>query len=213
MYNLEILMSVLSDDLTFDDGYEDELSEEELEQVDYKEKPKLSMSKKKNPTVQELEDIFYKDGYKSTKFCMYVKSLLYFIVRRYHGDPNEDLINNCYLRLFEILKDFDKSKGNLGSFIFSICRNEITKFQYKLKKQDKELSVDISSDIDRVPYDKELIEIDYDENISSYQIFEQYKFMKFSPDFIKDYLQETITHDVISKVFLWDKLSLNTTNT
>ena len=183
----------------------------ELSDSDDQEKKRFklpSLSRKKNPAVEELEFIFDKYGYKSKQFCEHVKSFIFFVIRRYHGEPTEDLTNNCYLRLFELLSNFNRDKGNLPSFIFSICRNEITKYQYRLKKIDVELFIDVPVEADCHPYLSETVEFDFDYVIQRQQFFNQFDKIMFSDKFVYDYSKDVIQCNLVNKVVMWEKVNM-----
>ena len=101
---------------------------------------------------------------------------------------------------------FDKNKGNLGSFIFSICRNEITKYQYRNKKIRKELSSSGLSEHDKTFNYSKVVVLNVDEEIYLNQQLNEFDTLKFSSDFICDFSQGIVEYPLLNKVLLWKKL-------
>lgn len=91
---------------------------------------------KSTTTPKELEHIFKTSGLKSTEFYYAVRSLVYYVVRKFYGEPEEDLINSIFEYLYVKLVLFDSSKGNLASFVYFWSRHGITKYLNENKKTE-----------------------------------------------------------------------------
>lgn len=97
---------------------------------------------KPNIEGMNLEQICNEMGANSNEFFVKIEGFIKFIVQRYYfyRTDIEDLISDCYARVIGTLKErpFDKKVGcTFDSYIFSIIRNEITRYVYRQDRNNR----------------------------------------------------------------------------
>jgi len=108
-----------------------------LEQQDIVPKKKLSL-KDQVESRKKLQKIYDVYGANSSEFYIEIKNLLIYLLNRYMGRYDEDCLGDCYVRLLESFKYWDKSKSNIISWIHLVVRNRISTYCYNETKKMRE---------------------------------------------------------------------------
>lgn len=223
---IEINDSLIED---FYDGYEVENFEDDFYEHDLLHKipkkrgrkkidkgvvtPSKPKSKYKSTTTpKELETIFHTKGLKSTEFYYAVRSLIFYVVRKFYGEPEEDLINDIYEYLYEKLKVYDNTKGNLASFVYFWSRHGISKYLHKNKKT--EIPSDKISDLKDDSVILEDISSDINDKLDLVDILSNMNHFTFSDKTINSFFKSYSDSDndneffvLLKKHFKWNSIS------
>ena len=165
---------------------------------------KISLSKKKNPTVKELERIFLERGYNNNEFCNQIKLLILKLIRRYYGEPNDDLVQEIYENILLKIKYFNESKGKLASYIHTLIRNEISLYRYHKKRfDDHNIFVDNESELDT-----QILEplSDIEDIREIVNILKSFKYIKFNNVNDLVHIESNFNNELLIKVLKWHKV-------
>jgi len=93
----------------------------------------------KKPGVKELTDAYNKHGPTSQEFFDVLKNFIFYLQHRYLGYVDEDLTSTSYIRVINSFEYYNPKDGaNVGSWVFSVVRNQVSSFIYDKKKRMKE---------------------------------------------------------------------------
>lgn len=89
--------------------------------------------------IKKLNYLFDEYGTKSTEFYEFCYPFICYILnRKVHGEVEEDLINECYIKVCYALDNyFRPEKGNIGTFVFTVVQNRIKSYYHKENRRLK----------------------------------------------------------------------------
>jgi RNA polymerase sigma factor (sigma-70 family) len=159
---------------------------------------------------QDLDVIFKSLGKESPEFIEACRKFILFLLTKFYFDfftcnYQEDLIHECYIKVYKSLKHFDASKSNLKSFLFTSVRHYIsalvrkeTKRKAKVKMMDSE-SYDLENHPDNLP--------DYvEDELYVVQTLKSLRVITYSDDLIQDIAKGIKISDPITRFLQWQRI-------
>lgn len=90
-------------------------------------------------SLGELEYIFKTYGGDSNQFFEKVKKFIVFLQYRYTGVYDEDLQSICSIKLVDSFRYYTPGKVNIGTWVYSVVRNQISSYLFKRRKRVNEI--------------------------------------------------------------------------
>lgn len=138
---------------------------------------------------------FNKDS-KGKKFIKELQNFIVFLIKKHNNNIiTEELVQDCFCNVFEKIKHFDAKKGNLISFIYSLCKNSIYKYRYYSIQYSKLQS--------------KVLDGEFDNNRNLPNEIGEFKRISFSNDFILDYSSNLIIDNRIELFRKWNNVYSN----
>lgn len=182
------------------------------------------MVKPKKSTAKELQAIFNKHGRHSSILYKYIKGFLHFLIFRYYSDyrgglfEEDDLLQECQIKIFNSLDYYDPAKGNLATFLYCALRNTIGYLRREEKKVAKFYS-NLSDDNNSKYHDSKGSRIEearrvedndlefLESSICRINILDSFgNNILFSEQFRVDYINRLYKYPILDKVVLWREM-------
>ena len=92
--------------------------------------------------TKQLEHVYNYYGPKSKEFYSQIEKYIYYLLNRYFKNytdtpEKDDVVQLCFIRVYEKIENFDPSKGNLATFLHTTIRNKITNYRSELHRHKK----------------------------------------------------------------------------
>lgn len=94
--------------------------------------------KKQEKFVRGVLDYY---GLNSSEFYFVIQVLVVVLLARYNCF-DEDTYQNCMVKVFDVVRHFDPSKGGIVSFIHCIVRDRVTLYRHYRKKHNRTVSLE-----------------------------------------------------------------------
>lgn len=135
---------------------------------------------------------FNKDP-RGKKFIKELQNFIVFLIKKHNNNIiTEELVQDCFCNVFEKIKHFDAKKGNLISFIYSLCKNSIYKYRYYSIQYSK--------------LQNKVLDGEFDNNKNLPNEIGEFKRISFSNDFILDYSSNLIIDNRIELFRKWKNI-------
>ncbi len=132
-----------------------------------------------------------------------MQNLVIFVQLRYIGRKDEDVQHNVYVRILQSLEYYDAGQTNIGTWVFSIARNQCSSHNYYRKKRQRESEEPLLfcqvEDSNHLAYlERDVVE----------RFFESHHRIMIDPS--EDYYDEFVELDsenLLKKALLWEVIS------
>lgn len=167
--------------------------------------------------VKELQSIFYEYGPRSKEFHEQVYKFVYKIIQKHYFNFNnqldkEDIIQLCFVRMYQSFDYFDPNKGNLATFIYYNVRNSILS---DLLEKERINKITYHNNDENYEFDFDNVEANYDYlyefNLSCLNILLNTKNFKLSYSTISDFInmKNPQKYHFLLRYVKWKQITMN----